>query len=86
MTWPAGLQSLTFGEHFNQILDNTTWPAGLQSLIFAGNFNQSLNNVAWPTGLQSLTFGNYGLLSGSSPRTLRTLVFVLGGMRTRLTC
>ena len=50
MTWPAGLQSLTFGDNFNQSLDNVTWPAGLQSLTFGeGGFNQSLDNGAsWP--------------------------------------
>ena len=42
MTWPAGLQSLTFGQSFNQSLDNVTWPAGLQSLTFGHGFNQSL--------------------------------------------
>ena len=34
MTWPAWLQNLTFGENFNQGLDNVTWPAGLKSLTF----------------------------------------------------
>ena len=32
---PAGLQTLTFGELFNQSLDKTDLPAGLQTLKFA---------------------------------------------------
>ena len=38
VTWPAGLQSLTFEGDFNQNLDNVTWPEGLQSLTFGETF------------------------------------------------
>ena len=67
LTWPAGLQSLTFGWCFSQSLDDVTWPAGLQSLTFGeysdasqsvlSTFNQGLDNLTWPAGFQSLTFG-----------------------------
>ena len=63
MTWPAGLQGLTFGQSFDQSLDKVSWPVGLQSLTFGRNFNQSLDNVIWPVGLQSLTFVNRNLQS-----------------------
>ena len=55
MTWPAGLQRLTFGSYFDQNLDKVTWPAGLQTLIFATFPAQKLN-VVWPEDLQSLSF------------------------------
>ena len=52
---PAGLQHLTFGEYFDQSLDNVTWPESLHSLTFGEHFDQSLDNVQWPAALQSLT-------------------------------
>ena len=55
MTWPAGLQSLTFGQNFDQSLDDVTWPAGLESLAFEAFAAEKLN-VVWPEGLQSLSF------------------------------
>ena len=58
MTWPAGLQSLSFGYRFNQSLDRVAWPAGLQRLTFGYEFNQSLDNVTWPASLQILTLGH----------------------------
>ena len=70
MTWPAGLQSLTFAGDFNQGLDNVTWPAGLQSLTFGYYFNQSLDNVTWPAGLQSLTFGDRKIQSEPRQRDM----------------
>ena len=78
VTWPAGLQSLTFGWHFNQRLDNVTWPAGLQSLLFGWEFNQRLDNVTWPAGLQSLTFGrgfDQSLGNLTWPAGLQSLTF-----------
>ena len=91
MTWPADLQSLTFGMSFNQSLDNVTWPADLQSLTFDLFFAEKLN-VVWPEGLQSLSFlnveipeedpansdsrvGSEVVLRESWPRALRKLVF-----------
>ena len=91
MTWPAGLQSLTFGEYFNQSLDNVTWPADLQSLTFVLISAEKLN-VVWPEGLRTLCFLNSEipeedpansdsrvssevLLWAGWPRALRKLVF-----------
>jgi len=84
VTWPAGLQSLTFEGLFNQSVENVTWPAGLQRLSFGRKFDQSLDNVTWPAGLQSLTFASsIGRKLAESdivlPGTLRTLV--IGEMR-----
>ena len=52
------LQSLTFGDSFNQSLQGLTLPLTLQSLTFGYEFNQSLQEVCLPGSLQSLTFGN----------------------------
>ena len=80
MTWPAGLQMLTFGKNFDQNLDNVTWPAGLQSLTFA-KFSAEKLNVVWPEGLQSLSFLNmedfdvdFKVVREGWPRALRKLV------------
>ena len=54
LIWLA-LQSLTFGDQFDQSMDNVALPSGLQSLTFGPTFNQSMDNVALPSGLQSLT-------------------------------
>ena len=40
MRWPADLQALTFGENFDQSLDNVRLPAGLQSLTLGDGFNE----------------------------------------------
>ena len=53
---PGSLQSLSFGERFNQSLDRVTLPSGLQSLTFGPNFNEDLEKVKWPSNLKSLTF------------------------------
>ena len=54
---PRSLESLAFGDPFDQSLQGVTFPSSLQSLTFGYNFNQSLKEVALPSGLQSLTFG-----------------------------
>ena len=51
------LQSLSFGDDFNQSMDNVALPSGLQSLTFGARFSQSMDNFALPEGLRSLTFG-----------------------------
>ena len=56
---PSALQSLTFGDSFNQSLDNVTLPGALQSLTFGWEFNQRLGNVTLPSALQSLTFTSH---------------------------
>ena len=51
-----GLKSLTFGNNFNQSVDNL--PSGLEELVLGDNFNQSVDNL--PSGLQELTISkNY---------------------------
>jgi hypothetical protein len=52
VTLPSGLQSLEFGENFNQRCryDSPERPA---DLAFGINFNQSMENVTLPSGLQS---------------------------------
>ncbi|CAK9114319.1 Putative F-box and FNIP repeat-containing protein L60 [Durusdinium trenchii] len=59
LTWPPGLQCLSFGHHFNQSLEQITFPESLQSLSFGDHFNQSLQQVVWPKHLQSLKFGDH---------------------------
>ena len=54
MTWPAGLQSLTFGEGFATV--NLCRPAGHGEGFKSNGFNQSLDKVTWPAGFQRLTF------------------------------
>ena len=51
------LQQLTFGDEFNQVINEVVWPASLRKLEFGNNFNQPIHEVAWPTSLQQLTFG-----------------------------
>ena len=55
---PKSLENLTFGNEFNQSLEQVTLPRNLQSLTFGHGFNQSLEHVMLPSGLQSLTFGS----------------------------
>ena len=55
---PKTLQTLTFGDTFNQNLKGMTFPSNLQSLKFGDNFNQKLGAVSFPSTLQSLTFGS----------------------------
>lgn len=57
--WPPGLESLTFGQAFNQRIDTegTVWPARLKRLTFGGSFNQPVRGATWPTTLQEMTFG-----------------------------
>ena len=77
---PPGLQSLNFGQCFNQSLDNVTWPEGLQNLTFGRNFDQKLDNVTWPAGLQRLTFGrlfDQSLDNVTWPAGLQNLTFGL---------
>ena len=55
---PDGLQSLTFGDGFDQSVGNGAVPSCLQSLAFGGCFDQSMDNVSLPTALRNVTFGN----------------------------
>ena len=78
LTLPSSLQSLTFGDGFNQSLDTVNLPSSLQSLTFGHVFNQSLDNVTLPSSLQSLTFGfnfNQSLDNVTLPSSLQSLTF-----------
>ena len=57
--WPSCLESLTFGQAFDQRIDTegTEWPPALVRLQFGGSFNQKIQRVAWPPSLQEITFG-----------------------------
>lgn len=57
--WPASLQSLTFGQAFDQLIDTegTEWPPTLTRLQFGGSFNREIQRVRWPASLQEITFG-----------------------------
>ena len=75
---PSGLQTLTFGEFFNESLENTTLPSSLQSLTFGYWFNQSLDNTTLPSGLRNLTFShwfNRSLDDTTLPSGLQMLTF-----------
>ena len=78
VTLPNNLQSLTFGNDFNQSLDRVPLPSNLQSLTFSNHFNQSLDRVTLPNKLQSLTFGNdfnQSLNGVALPNSLQSLTF-----------
>ncbi|CAK9049541.1 Putative F-box and FNIP repeat-containing protein L60 [Durusdinium trenchii] len=81
VSWPSGLQSLSFGREFNRSLEGVTWPSGLQSLSFGGVFNQSLEGVALPNSLESLSFGfafNQCLEGVAWPSGLQSIQFKRG--------
>ncbi len=78
ITLPSSLQNLTFGQEFNQRLENVSLPSSLQNLTFGEDFNQSLENVTLPSSLQSLTFGrefNRSLENVTLPSSLLDLTF-----------
>ncbi|CAM9262014.1 unnamed protein product, partial [Ectocarpus sp. 8 AP-2014] len=56
--WPASLQQLSFGDHFNRPIAEVVWPASLQQLEFGDEFNQPIAEVEWPASLQYLSFGD----------------------------
>ena len=58
VTLPVSLQSLEFGDMFDQSLGRVSLPSGLQTLIFGHSFNQSFEEVTLPSGLHNLEFGN----------------------------
>ena len=73
---PSSLQSLTFGDMFDQSLEGIQLPSSLQSLTFGREFNQSLEGIQLPSSLQSLTFGlgfDQSLEGIHLPSSLRSL-------------
>eukprot|EP00435_Cladocopium_sp_Y103_P053131 s1573_g16.t4 len=78
MHMTIGLQTLTFGNRFNQSLKRVMLPLSLQTLTFGSDFNQSLERVTLPSSLQTLTFGdnfNHSLERVTLPSSLQTLTF-----------
>ncbi|CAJ1392572.1 unnamed protein product [Effrenium voratum] len=75
---PLTLQSLTFGDSFDQSLHGVALPGRLQSLTFGRSFDQSLDRVTLPASLQSLTFGSkfdQRLKGVTLPGSLQSLTF-----------
>ena len=63
MRWPADLQTLTFGDGFDQSLENVTWPERLQSLTFHSLDGRKLakSGVVLLRTLRTLVTGNMRL-------------------------
>eukprot|EP00435_Cladocopium_sp_Y103_P061557 s808_g23.t1 len=75
---PSGLEKLTFGDDFNQSLDDINLPRSLLKLALGDSFNQSLDRVQWPSGLRSLSFGwtfDCSLEEVNLPDSLHSLTF-----------
>lgn len=58
MKLPSSLRFLSFGDNFNQSLENVALPSSLDTVSFGHNFNQSLKNVDLPSSLKTLSFGH----------------------------
>lgn len=57
LNWPASLQQLTFGEHFNQPILAVVSLSSMQQRTFVWNFSRSIRGEGWPVALQELNFG-----------------------------
>ena len=55
---PSSLQSLSFGDGFDQSLEGIQLPSSLQSLMFGNDFDPRLEGIQLPSSLQSLMFGH----------------------------
>ncbi|EGG19845.1 hypothetical protein DFA_06947 [Cavenderia fasciculata] len=72
------LQSLEFGDEYNQPLSVGVLPSPLQSLVFGDKYNQPIAVGVLPSSLQSLVFGNrydQPLSVGVLPSSLQSLEF-----------
>eukprot|EP00752_Nemacystus_decipiens_P009057 g8086.t2 len=73
-----GLESLVFGDHFNDDISEVVWPKGLKRLAFGRGFNQGIGRVVYPASLRELSFGtwfNRSLDGVRWPASLRKLSF-----------
>ncbi len=73
---PLSLRSLTFGDAFNQSLEEAILPRNLERLVFGHQFDKCLEQVHWPRNLQSLTLGqqfNQPLQGVEFPASLQSL-------------
>lgn len=50
---PSNLQTLAFGEHFNQSFEGVTLPSGLRTLTLGVKIDQRLANVTLPSSLET---------------------------------
>ncbi|KAK5574629.1 hypothetical protein RB653_009882 [Dictyostelium firmibasis] len=75
---PSSVESLTFGDYFNQVLSEGSIPSSVKSLTFGYCFNQVLSEGLIPSSVKSLTFGhsfNQVLSAGSIPSSVKSLTF-----------
>lgn len=75
MTLPGGLQNLTFGNGFDQDMNQVTLPRTLQHLAF-GRSGLPIKGLTFPDELKSLTFVNF------SPKQIRDKVTLPGSLRS----
>ena len=73
-TLPSNLQSLSFGNSFNQNIEELELPRGLRHLTFGDEFNQCMDKIKLPDSLESLTCGqnfNNGIhnIKAAEPRS-----------------
>jgi hypothetical protein len=52
VTLPSSLQTLTFGNDFDQSLEGVTLPSSLQTLTFGDLSDQRLEGVTLPSSLE----------------------------------
>ena len=68
---PSSLQSLTFGEEFNQSLEGIQLPSSLQSLTFGYKFNQSMQGIQLPSSLHLATSSTRAWTASNYPAACR---------------
>lgn len=76
--FPESLETLTFGDQFNQPINEVTFPPNLKKLTFGYNFNQEIDGATFPEGLTELNFGgnfNQPIQVGAFPPSLKRLTF-----------
>ena len=54
---PSDIHTFTFGDEFNDSIDNMKFPRDFRVLRLGDCFNRDLQNVATPPSRQPLTFG-----------------------------
>ncbi|GAM18553.1 hypothetical protein SAMD00019534_017280, partial [Acytostelium subglobosum LB1] len=78
---PNGLERITFGKEFNQLIVPGSLPQSLTSLTFGHMFNQVIRPNILPNSITSLFYGvdfNSRIMPGSLPASLRTLIVGYG--------
>ncbi len=59
MEFPKNLKSLTFGEKYEQPLDDIHFPDNLEKIIFYNAIDEISGNIKLPKNLKEITFGSY---------------------------